>query len=146
MTNGAAIGNVAVKPAATGEDLFERSLLKQIPRYFLQGFAGIENISVGVDAREHSRKTFEVPKLEHRSQKLGSAIDRLLAFTTPFDNLLHQRAIPGVLLQPQVRELLVQGGLRRKHESLLTAEIENALNFLNVPFFDHGADGNVTRA
>src|ERR1039457_5726612 len=99
MTDGAAVGNISVELTPAREHLLEGAFAQQVAGDLLERFTGIENVSVGIDTREHGGETLEVTEFQLRAQHLGSAVNGLLSFAAAFDDLLHQDLVSGVLLQ-----------------------------------------------
>src|SRR5438067_1187525 len=137
--------NLAVKFFPSGENLSQRTFAQQIAANLAEWFTRIENVPIRVDTRKHGGKALEIAETQERLDGARCSINGLNVLPAPVDNLPDQLEITRIFDQAKIGQLFVECGLRRKDETLLPGPIQNALDFGDVPFFDHRADGDRSR-
>lgn len=111
----------------------------------MQRLAGIENVAIGIDAGKHGGITLESAKAEKGFNGARGAVDGLLAGAASFNNLVDESVIARIAQQLQIGHFVQLSGLRGEDATLLAAPIQQALDFRNIPFLDHRADGDAAR-
>ena len=60
MADSVALGNFAVEFFPSGENLGQRTFAQQIASDFPERFAGVENVAIRVNTREHGGEALEI--------------------------------------------------------------------------------------
>lgn len=145
MADSVAFGNVAIEFSPSCENFGEGTFTQQISPDFAQRLAGIKDIAIGVHSRKHRREALEIAETQKRLDGARRSIDRLDILFAALDDFSHELEIARIFDQAQIGQFFLQRALRRKDEPLLAGPIQNALDFADIPLFDHGADGDGSR-
>src|ERR1700730_6908531 len=102
MADSVAFGNLAIQFFPSGENLRQRTFAQQISSNLAERFARIENVAIGVDAREHGREALEIAEPQERLDGARRPVDGLKILFAPVDDFANQLEVARILDQAKI--------------------------------------------
>src|SRR5690349_19081798 len=123
MADSVALRNFAVESSSSGENFGQRAFAQQIASDFPQRFAGVKDVAIRVNTREHGGEALEIAEAQKRLDSARRSVDGLNCLSAPFDDFSDQLEIARIFDQAKIGQLFVQRGLRREDKALLAGPV-----------------------
>src|SRR5579872_4916129 len=107
MADSVALGNLAIKFFPSGENLRQRTFAQQIASDLAERFAGVENVAIRVDTREHGGEALEIAESQERLDGARRSVDGLKVLLAPLDDFADQLEVARVFDQAKIGQFFV---------------------------------------